>query len=211
MELTFEEHVAIKVKKANSIMGLIRRSFSFLDGDLFKKLYTSFVRPHLEYAIPVWSPHLRKQIRMIERVQERATKSVDGMTNLDYKERLKKLELPTLEFRRQRGDMIQVWKHFATYDQSTLSTINFRPIPRTNRNHEYQLTWNRAKDGSHGIQNNSFYFRVAKTWNALPTKVVEAQNVNTFKARLDAIWSSRETKFTIEINQDDDEQFEETI
>ena len=53
MELTFEEHVATKVKKANSIMGLIRRSFSFLDGDLFKKLYSSFVRPHLEYAIPV--------------------------------------------------------------------------------------------------------------------------------------------------------------
>ena len=70
MELTFEEHVATKVKKANSLMGLIRRSFSFMDGDLFKKLYTSFVRPHLEYAIPVWSPHHRKQVRMLERVQE---------------------------------------------------------------------------------------------------------------------------------------------
>ena len=104
------------MKKANSIMGLTRRSFSFLDGDLFKKLYTSFVRPHLEYAIPVWSPHLRKQVKILESVQERAIKSVDSMTNLDYKERLKKLELPTLELRRQRGDMIQVWKHFNSYD-----------------------------------------------------------------------------------------------
>ena len=108
MELTFEEHIATKVKKANGIMGLIRRSFSFLDGETFKKLYTSFVRPHLEYRNPVWSPHLRKHIKMLESVKERATKSVDSMKNLDYAERLQKLELPTLQFRRQRGDMIQV-------------------------------------------------------------------------------------------------------
>ena len=49
-ELKFEEHMAIKIKKANSIVGLIRRSFSYLDCKLFKKLYTTFVRPHLEYA-----------------------------------------------------------------------------------------------------------------------------------------------------------------
>ena len=77
--------------------------FSFLDGETFKKLYTSFVRPHLEYANPVWSSHLRKHIKMLESPQERATKSVDSMKNLDYTE---KLELPTLQFRRQRGDTL---------------------------------------------------------------------------------------------------------
>ena len=75
MGLTFEEHIATKVKKANGIMGLIRRSFSFLDGETFKKLYTSFVRPHLEYANPVWSPHLRKHIRLLESVQKRTRTS----------------------------------------------------------------------------------------------------------------------------------------
>ena len=48
--LRFEEHISEKVKKANTMVGLIRRSFSFLDCELFKKLYTTFVRPHLEYA-----------------------------------------------------------------------------------------------------------------------------------------------------------------
>ena len=75
-------------------MGLIRRSFSFLNCDLFKRLYTTFVRPHLEYAQVVWSPHLVKQVKMIENVQIRATKLVDGLSDLDYPERLKKLELP---------------------------------------------------------------------------------------------------------------------
>ena len=48
MELTFEGQMATKIKKANGMMGLIRRTFSYLDGDTFKMLYTSFVRPHIE-------------------------------------------------------------------------------------------------------------------------------------------------------------------
>ena len=122
-------------------MGLIRRTFS----------YTSFVRPHLEYANPVWSPHFRKHIKMLENVQIRATKQIDGMQKIEYTERLQKLDLPTLAYRRKRGDMIQVWKHFNTYEKSTLSP-NFRPNPRTNRKHPYQLTWNRSKDGAHGVK-----------------------------------------------------------
>ena len=86
MELSFEEHMATKIQKANSIMGLIRRTFSFMDGDTFKRLYTSFVRPHLEYANPVWSPHFRKHIKMLENVQIRATKQIDGMQKMEYTE-----------------------------------------------------------------------------------------------------------------------------
>ena len=59
-EMSFSEHICLKVKKANAIMGLIRRSFSFLDVALFRKLYTTFVRPHIEYAQVVWSPFLMK-------------------------------------------------------------------------------------------------------------------------------------------------------
>ena len=212
MELTFGEHIATKVNKANGIMGLIRRTFSFLDGESFKMLYTSFVRPHLEYANPVWSPHLRKQIRMLENVQERATKLVDGMKHLSYPERLKKLDLPTLQHRRERGDMIQVWKHFNEYDRSTLPA-NFRPIPRVNRQHPYRLTRNRPKDGALGIQSNSFYFRVPNEWNNLQKRVVESENINTFKARIDATWADKPTKFTVETPSDtnDEERFGETF
>ena len=81
MNLSFEEHMSSKISKANVIMGLIRRTFSYLDPITFRKLYISFVRPHLEYAQPVWSPHLRKHIKMLETVQIRATKLVDGFSN----------------------------------------------------------------------------------------------------------------------------------
>ena len=111
-DLNFEEHMASKIKKANQIVGLIRRSFTYLDAKSFVKLYTALVRPHLEYAQCVWSPRLKKHQNMLERVQERATKLVDHMNGIDYSERLKILNLPTLSFRRFRGDMIEMYKHF---------------------------------------------------------------------------------------------------
>ena len=94
-ELSIAEHLSLKVKKANAIMRVIRRSFSFLNGNLFKKLYVTFVRPNLEYAQVVWAPYLMKYINMIENVQIRATKLVDGLNDLKYSDRLKILDHPT--------------------------------------------------------------------------------------------------------------------
>ena len=194
--LNFEEHIISKVNKANSIMGLIRRSFSFLNGDLFKKLYTSYVRPHLEYAVAVWSPHLAKHVNLLEKVQIRATKLVDGMSHLEYSERLRKLDLPTLLYRRSRGDMIELWKHFHSYDKSTLSS-RFQRSTRPSRKHGFQLVWNRPKDGTRGIQANSFYFRTIDTWNNLPKAVVDAENMNIFKNRLDKAWTDNPIKYNL--------------
>ena len=143
---------------------------------------------------------------MLESVQERATKLVDGMGNLDYTERLRKLELPTLQFRRQHGNMIlDVWKHFNSYYRSTLSS-SFKPIVRVIRKHPLQLIRNRAKDGTRGVQNNSFYFRIAKDWNELDPEVAKSQNINTFKARLDVAWKDKANKFTIEKSSNEDEE-----
>ena len=105
--------------------------------------------------------------------------------------------LPTLIYRRERGDMIEIWKHFNTYDPTTLTT-NFKPIYRTTRCHDLKLTRNKANDGVRGTQTNSFYFRTASTWNSLPAAVVKAENIDTFKARLDKEWTNRPQKFTID-------------
>ena len=112
--------IIFDIKNANQIVGLIRRSFSYLDGRSFVKLYTALVRPHLEYAQCVWSPNLKRHQDNLERVQERATKLVDHMNGIEYKERLKALNLSTLSFRRFRGDMIEMYQHFNKYDRSII-------------------------------------------------------------------------------------------
>ena len=108
--LNFDKHISSKINKANSIAGLIRRSFEYLDAPMFKMLFTALVRPHLEYAQSVWSPYLKKHIEAIEKVQRRAFKKVPDLTNMTYEDRLRELKLPTLCYRRYRGDMIEIFK-----------------------------------------------------------------------------------------------------
>ena len=99
-ELSFDKHIAEKVNKTTKIVNIIRRSFMYLDEEIFLNLYKALVRPHLEYANQIWAPRLQRQIDSIENVQKRATKLLPGYDNLSYEERLKKLRLPTLTYRR---------------------------------------------------------------------------------------------------------------
>ena len=85
--LTFQSHMQSKISKANSIMGLIRRSFQYLDNNMFRMLFTALVRPHVEYANAVWAPSLKKDIISIENIQRRATKYLYGMKDISYENR----------------------------------------------------------------------------------------------------------------------------
>lgn len=92
--------------KGNQVLGMIRRTMVSRDKDVILKLYKSLVRPHLEYCVQVWSPSLKRDIKIIEKVQRRATKMIKGMHCLSYDERLLRCRLTTLERRRIRGDLI---------------------------------------------------------------------------------------------------------
>ena len=198
-ELTFENHITTKVKKANQMMGLIRRVFSYMDKDIFLRLYPAFVRSHLEFSQAVWAPWRRKLVRLLESVQERATKLVGGLADLPYDQRLKVLGLTTLSYRRLRGAMIEVWKHINVYSTDTVPPIFKlvnRPI-RTTTRHPLQLYPAIAKDGVTGVQTNSFYYRIVDTWNNLGNDVVIAESLNSFKNRLDNSWKDNPKKFEI--------------
>ena len=148
------------MKKANEIAGLIRRTFSYLYGPQFKKLLTTFVRPHLEYGQVIWTPRLKKYITILENVQRRATKLVDGFHHMSYSERLKKLNPLLLFYRRARGDMIEIFKHFHSYDNCMLPE-KLRPRNRPSRKHNYQPVWDAPKDGVRGNQAN---FSTSEQW-----------------------------------------------
>mgnify|MGYP003402868569 FL=1 len=93
-----------------SVLGMIRRTFPFVDVDGFKLLYNVYIRPHLEFCVQAWSPYFKKDIDCMEKVQHRATKMVYGFGNLKYEERLERLNLFSLQYRRMRGDMIETYK-----------------------------------------------------------------------------------------------------
>ena len=109
-DLSFDCHISEKAKKATQMFAMLRRTFHHLNDDLFLPLYKSLVRVHLDFASAVWSPYKVKHIEQLESVQRRITKQLPGMQNLSYPERLHRLNLPTLSYRRLRGDLIETYK-----------------------------------------------------------------------------------------------------
>jgi len=103
-DLKWDKQCSQAVKKANRMLGVIKINFTDRSKETIIPLYKSLVRPHLEYCVLIWSPHYQKDIELVEGVQRRATKLIDDVRNLHYEERIKKLNLMTLEKRRHRGD-----------------------------------------------------------------------------------------------------------
>ena len=103
------EQCRIAASKGNQVIGIIRRNITHNEKSLIVPLYKAIVRPHLEYCIQAWDPHLRKDIDMLEKIQRRATKLIPGLRDLRYEERLKECGLTTPETRRLRGSNISVY------------------------------------------------------------------------------------------------------
>ena len=182
-DLIFDVHVADKTKKTNNMLGLIRRTFSCLNSDILLPLYKAFVRHVVKYGAPVWSGRLkRSQIRAIGKIQIRATQMIEGMRYIEYGERLKLLCLPTLSYRRARGEMIEVWTHYHVYDPKVIPPTFQRARTRSKL---YQIQRLRPGDGVRGTQSCSFYYLVLVAWNNLPASVLELDTIYTFKNRLD--------------------------
>jgi len=179
-ELSFSKHISNICNKANQIAGLIWRTFAYVDKEVFLLLYKSLIRPQLEYGAPAWSPYTWKLALDLERVQKRATKRVPGLRSLPYEERLKALNLPTLVYRRLRGDLINTYKFLhGIYDTSCPFELN--TSTRT-RGHCLRIKRQASKSNR---RSHFFCIRVVSWWNNLPEPVVTSPSVNCFKERLD--------------------------
>ena len=188
-KLTFKEHVFQTTKKANRIVGLIRRTFAFLSDKTFVLLFKSLVRPLLEYGHSIWQPHDKYLCKEVEDVQRRATRMIGHLKNLTYPERLKKLKLPSLEHRRLRGDMIEVYKYMNGIYKTEKPKLEKATTVHL-RGHSMKLKKQSCKKD---VRKNYFTIRVNDTWNGLPEDVVTAPSINAFKNRLDHFWKDLPT------------------
>ena len=168
--------------KANRVLGFIFRSVKSRSPEVILKLYLALVRPHLDYAVQFWSPHYRKDINLIESVQRRMTKRIQGMRDIPYDRRLKMLNLHSLERRRLRGDLIEVFKWYRGYNKGDVNRILRISNQDRTRNNGFKLEKSRYKKE---IGKNWFSNRVVDKWNALSGQVVSARTIESFKTRLD--------------------------
>ena len=181
-DLEWNNHVNCAVNKANQKLGQIKHVFHYMNEIMMKMLFVSLVRPHLEYAATIWNPYWQYDKDKLEKVQQRATR-IDSLRGYSYEERLKKLDLLSLENIRRRGDLIQMFKYFKGYD-----IINFYRPPeiidneRKTRGHNLKL---RRQLTTNMKRFNFFTNRVVNDWNDLEQDAIDTSSVNQFKNKID--------------------------
>ena len=184
-ELKFRKHAAAVTKKANQFLGTIKRTYQTRDAGTISTLYKAMVRPHLEYANSIWGPFYQGDINMVEKIQHRATKLIPSLSNKPYEERLMALKLPSLVYRRKRGDMIQMYKIMNKLIRIDAGALFTSQMSAFTRGHTQRVFKQHAKKNARVF---SFSQRVTNDWNSLPQFVVSAPSLNIFKNRLDKFW-----------------------
>ena len=184
-DLNFNDHLKITIRKSRNICYMIMRVITYKSTDIMLPLFKALIRPVIEYGNSVWCPHKLGDIDNIEDIQRYYTKRIIGLSKLSYEERLKKLKLPSLSYRRMRGDMIQVFKiAHNIYDPLTTKSL-FKFAADTNsktRTNGYKII--KVSTNTKSYQ-HFFTNRVVNLWNSLPIHVVDVNSVNAFKCVLD--------------------------
>jgi uncharacterized protein YchJ len=186
-DLKVRAQVETAASMANRALGRLKKAFRSRSMILWRTLYLAYIRPHLDFAVQAWCPHQDGDIKTLEQVQRRATKTITRIKHWSYEERLRILELTTLKKRRERGDLIEQFKIM-----SKLEVVDFY-VPQTPpnwlarafyalRGHNRLLSIQLVQ----GCEERLHFFtrRVPNSWNALPPSAVNAPTLNAFKDQL---------------------------
>src|SRR5215469_4986242 len=143
--------------------------------------YKSYVLPLVTYCSSVWSPSCKNDIAKVESVQKYFSKNIRQCKFLPYLERLKFLDLPTLEKRRLWADLILCYKilngQIAGPPERYGSLLN----PRQSRGHSKKL-W--IQQSHTDIRKNSFACRICECWNSLPPETINCNILLSFKTKI---------------------------
>lgn len=150
------------------------------------------MRPILEYCSSVWNPLLLTDGYAIEKVQRRASKLVYGISESSYPDRLRYLNLESLQFRRPRADLIQVFKIIQNIDGLDRSFFFSHDGSSVTRGHHLKIIKPRARLN---LRKNVFSHRVINDWNGLSMETVSAPSINAFKSALSKEWIHHPERF----------------
>ena len=182
--LNFSKHIQNLCQKARCSSLTILRCFYSRKPELLFRAFATYTRPIVEYCSPVWNPYRLSDIRKIEKIQRKFTKRLCGMKNISYMERLKILKADTLEMRRLKADLILYYK--IIHGLVSISASSFFKFREGNSTRGHSLTI--YKDScKNNIEKYTFKNRSVNLWNKLPSNIVNAPNLKSFKCLLEKL------------------------
>ena len=181
VSLRFHHHVKSIAGKAGSLMNCLLRTTVCRSAESMTKLFVSHIKPLMEYASTVWSTGFLGDLRLLEGVQRRWTKEIDGLRQTEYIDRLQSLDLYSIKGRLLRMDLIKVWKCFHSTVDVGLSSMFVLANNDRLRGHSLKLKTVRCNLEA---RRRSFFMRVVNEWNSLPSSIVEKSSLESFKYAL---------------------------
>jgi len=164
-KLDMSQQCALAAQKANCILGYIKRSKASRLREVILCLCSALVRPHLEYCVQMWNPQYREDIDLLVCIQRRATKMIQDIEHLSYKEdRLRDLRLFSLEKRRLRGDLVAAFQYLKEAARRKGTDSLGRSVVIRNG---FKLIEGRFRLD---IRKTIFTVRVVRQWNSCPER-----------------------------------------
>ena len=186
--LKFHAHVSEIVRKSSGLANQILRSTVCRSREFMLTVFLSHIRPIIDYCSSVWNLGYQGDLERLESVQRRWTKQVSGLSSLDYSTRLRRLQIYSIKGRLLRADLIKVWKIFHPVVDVGLMSVFEREFHGATRGHRMKISIPLCRND---VRRRFFNVRVANLWNSLPSEVVEADSISTFKSGLDRVLGDR--------------------
>ena len=185
-DCTFRHHIRNVTVESRKMCNWVLRTFETREALPMITLFTSIIRPKVEYGCQIWSPTKRQEIVEIEMVQRQFIRRIEGMRDLTYPEQLKKLKLYSLERRRERYLIIYLWKMMEGLVPECVD-LKRRNRGRNGRSIKLPLLNRNATARVNTLREGSFFIRSVKLFNALPRSIRDLSgcSIEKFKGQLD--------------------------
>ena len=183
-ELSFKQHIESIISRALKLYGWLVRNLVTRNYFIKIRMYKAIIRPTLEYASTVWSPSRTSQIVQLEKIQRKFTKfALNWTNNCSYEERLQRLSLPTLLWRRRYLDLLMTHRiiHGPTVIRQILFKLHSEQSTLNLRKHRFAIFKVTFRSD---IYKHHFVNRVVDSWNSLPFDLLDIMNFSDFKKRL---------------------------
>ena len=182
-DLSWSAHVNTIASRARGIAAWVLSAFKTRDRTTMLTLYKSLIRSHLEYCCPVWSPHKISDMEQIESVQRTFTSRIWGVQHLNYWERLKSLNIMSLQRRRERYLVILMWKILHGNCPNDLN-IKFASPSRQGIKALVPMLSRSSSQRNQSLYDSSFSVMGPRLWNVIPNSLHGVGDLELFKHKL---------------------------
>ena len=182
-DISWSHHITSITEGARKILSWILSVFFDRSAATLMPLYQTLVRSRLEYCCPLWHPAKIEDIKQLEGVQRTLTAKISEVKHLPYWERLKELKLMSLQRRRERYIVIQVFKVFKGLTPNYLD-MEFFESTRRGPCCKIPSLSKTCRPKIQKMYDESFRVNGAKLWNAIPVVIRRKTSLGSFKSAL---------------------------